>query len=226
MANMELTPIFYHEGSRDAMTNEELAVLIKGGERNKLPELWEQVRRFAHGRAYKWAIALNGRGGVTVEDFEQAAFLALLDAVERFDPAAGYAFITFLGNSIKAAFTQAAGLRTKREQMDPLSSALSLDVPVTEDGDEGLGDFIEDPQAVQAFEDIEGLDLHEAIESAIHKLPENQQAVIRCRYYRGLTTEQTGQVLGISRSAVKQAEEKALRVLRHPANSRELRRYM
>ena len=40
MANMELTPIFYHEGSRDAMTNEELAVLIKGGERDKLPELW------------------------------------------------------------------------------------------------------------------------------------------------------------------------------------------
>ena len=61
-------------------SNEELARLIQSGQRDRLLELWAQVRRFAMWRARRWARL--GRG-VTVDDLEQEAFIALLDALER-----------------------------------------------------------------------------------------------------------------------------------------------
>lgn len=208
------------------MTNEELAVLIQAGERDKLVELWSQVQRFVHDRAYKWAVAVGTAGGVTVEDLTQAGYLALVDAVERFDSAAGGTFLTIMGYSLKTAFTQAAGMRTKREREDPLRAAVSIDVPVSEEEDgDTLGDFIEDPQATQDFESIEAWALHEALEKALQRLAEDQRSVIRCRYYRGLTLEQTGRALGMTKSTAQRTEQKALRVLRHPVNSRALKQY-
>lgn len=62
------------------MTNEELAELIQAGERDKIQELWEQVRRFAYQQANRWARI--ERGGATVADLEQSSFVALLDALE------------------------------------------------------------------------------------------------------------------------------------------------
>lgn len=209
------------------MTNEELAVLIQSGERDKLLELWKQVRRFVHDRAYKWSVAVGTAAGVTVEDLTQAGYLAMMDAVEHFNPAAGYAFNTALGYSLKTEFSMATGVRTKRQQMDPLRSAASLDAPVGDEEDGGvLGDFIEDPQAVQCFEDVETRSLHDVIEKALQSLTKEQKAVIQCRYYRGLTLEQTSQVLDMDRTAVRTAESKALRALRHPSISRALRAYM
>ena len=44
------------------MSNEELAVAIRAGERDKLMELWGQVRRLVHDMAYKRLRATNGAG--------------------------------------------------------------------------------------------------------------------------------------------------------------------
>ena len=68
------------------MTNEELALQIRAGERGRITELWARVRRFALWRARRWAAF--GRG-VTVDDLEQEAFIALLDALERWREADG-----------------------------------------------------------------------------------------------------------------------------------------
>lgn len=205
------------------MTNEELAVLIQNGERDKLLELWEQVQRFIRKQANRRAFALDGAGGITSDDLVQAGYLALVRAVDHFDPTAGGTFLTYFGYWLKDAFNQAAGLRTKRDREDPLQSAISMDVPVNEDdGGDTLGDFIEDPQATQCFEWVE---LHNALEKALHSLTEEQGAVIRCRYYQGLTLEQTGQALGLDWNAVRAVEQKAIRTLRHPTNSRELLQY-
>ena len=48
------------------MTNEALAARIRAGERDRLMELWAQVRRFALQQARRWAYL--GRGGATTED--------------------------------------------------------------------------------------------------------------------------------------------------------------
>lgn len=88
------------------MTNEELARRIQQGERDRLMELWAQVRRFALQQARRWAYL--GRGGATTEDLEQAAFLALLDALGGWKEEEGQ-FLTWYGLRLKSAFTAATG---------------------------------------------------------------------------------------------------------------------
>lgn len=75
------------------MTNEELAALIQAGERERIPELWAQVEKYVWKQANRRALSLEGYGGVTEEDLYQSGFLALLDAVESYDHAAGMSFI-------------------------------------------------------------------------------------------------------------------------------------
>lgn len=213
------------------MTNEELAVLIQRGERGKLLELWAGVRRFAHDRAYKWAKALDGRGGVTVEDLEQVAFLALLDAAGSFEPGAGV-FLTWYGLQLKAAFTEATGLRTQRARQDPMQRALSLDQPLTDSEGEPftLADTLEDLAALEEMEGVERRDWvwrrHTAIEAAVQSLQGPQVLVIRARYYRGRTPREAAAELGMSVEQVRRHEARALRSLRNPQVSRGLRAYL
>ena len=77
------------------MTNEELALQIRAGERGRITELWARVRRFALWRARRWAAF--GRG-VTVDDLEQEAFIALLDALERWREADGPLLSVYAGS--------------------------------------------------------------------------------------------------------------------------------
>lgn len=138
------------------MTNEELARRIQHGEQDLLLQLWEQVRRYAHDRAYKWHMATNGRGGQTVQDLEQEAFLALLEALEGWTETAG-PFLPWYSLRLKAAFTAATGQRTKRDQLDPLQNCISLDAPLTDrEGDPfTLEDSIPDQRAEEDLDKIE-----------------------------------------------------------------------
>ena len=70
------------------MEASKIAAAVQSG-RADILELWEAVRRFAHDRAYRWYRAMEGRGGMVLEDYIQVAFLALLEALESWDPAAG-----------------------------------------------------------------------------------------------------------------------------------------
>lgn len=94
------------------MSNEELVALIQAGERDRLVELWEQVRRFAWKQSRRWLLALDGRGGVTHEDLQQCAFLALMAAADSFDPGRGRSFIGWYALHLKTAFSEACCIRT------------------------------------------------------------------------------------------------------------------
>ena len=191
------------------MDTNQIAAAVHSGQADVL-ELWAAVRRFAHDRAYRWYRATDGRAGMALEDYIQVAFLALLVALEGWRPEAG-AFLTWYGLKLRDAFTGAAGLRTKREQREPLQSYVSLDMPIAEsDGDTlTLADVLPDPQAADVLEDIGKWDaLHRAVEG----LPEAQRTAIRRRYWQGQKVDS-------------KAHAAALRALRHPRNSRELRAY-
>lgn len=73
------------------MSNEELVALIQGGERNRLPELWGQVERFVAGQARKRLVLSGGLGGVEFGDLYNAGYIALVAAVDTYDPAAALA---------------------------------------------------------------------------------------------------------------------------------------
>lgn len=205
------------------MTNEQLVERIQAGEREWLLELWQQVRQLVGKYARRWAA--GGRNGVETEDLVQTGFIAVLRAADTFDASAVCAFTTWLGIYLKQEFTQATGQRTKRDRMDPLQTAKSLDIPLTDEWDsDPLSALIPDPAAEAAMQSVEERDWAEhrraAVEAAIATLSEEQQSAIRKRYYEvqllcpGQTRYQDSKVYAA-----------ALKLLRHPSRSRALMEY-
>lgn len=194
------------------MTNEELALAVQDGESGKLLNLWEQVKDFISMQAGKRARALNGYGGVTEEDLTQCGYFALVAAVRTFSPEKGN-FISWLATTLKTAFAEATGHRTSKR--DPLDMAVSLDTPLDDEGDsaETIGDMQESEQASQDFESAQQRiwveQLHNALETALNQLPENECEVIQARYYEGKTRREIG-------PKARQIEERALKYLRRP----------
>lgn len=205
------------------MTTNEIAAAVQSGQADRM-ELWEAVRRFSYDRAYRWYRAMEGRGGMMLEDYIQVAFLALLDALESWDPAAA-AFNTWFGLRLKGAFTEAVGMRTQRDKRDPIHHALSLDAPLTdsENGEDfTLADVIEDPYAAAEVEAVAELDYQQrrkqALVKALDGLPEDQRRAVVLRHCHGLTVSQAAAEMGTTRATARAAEKKGLRLLRHPKN--------
>ena len=92
-----------------------------------------------------------------------------------------------------------------------------------------LGDVLPDPAAEQAIEDIAERDrrqrLYHALYRAVQALPETQRRAVVLRCFCGCTVEGTAARMGTTRAAAYAAEQKALRLLRHPMNSKKLRVY-
>ena len=182
------------------MTNEELVALIQAGERDKLPELWEQVERFVASRANRLLIAMGDQAAsyaLEFDDLYNSGYIALVAATDSYGPEAGALFITWFAMHLKTAFAEAGGWRTRRQKQDPLNNSTSMDKPIGEEDDGGtLGDFIPDPSAVQAFQDVEERlyleQLHAALERAMGTLEADEEAFIRARYYQGRTLEEIG----------------------------------
>ena len=210
------------------MDTNQIAAAVQAGQAD-IMALWAAVRRFTYWQGNRWYLALGNRAGMELEDFEQVAFLALLDALEGWEPGAG-AFLTWYGLRLKAAFAAATGQRTQRDRRDPLQWAVSLDTPVTEDEDAlTLGDALPDPAAEQAIGDIAERDRLQRLQHALHRalqtLSEAQRRAVVLRYFCGCTVDGTAARMGTTRAAASAAEQKALRLLRHPMNSRKLRIY-
>lgn len=197
------------------MTNEELVTLIQAGERDRIPELWAQVERFVRWKARKMG-EIAQRRGVALDDLMQAGFIAVMAAVDYFDPDSGYTFTTYLGNTLKKEFADATGYRTKRAREDPFWDAVPLDTPVNDDDPEGatISDFIVDSEVEQAFPDSEQGQLREALETEIARLTEKQQVVIRLRYWYGFELGQIAHIMGKSLKEVDKLDKMAMRELR------------
>lgn len=147
-----LSLTFYHERGWAATSNEELVLRVQAGEQDLIPSLWAQVERFVRQQARRRAQFCVG--AVEFDDLYQSGFLALVAAVETFDPDRGMSFIGWMVPHLKTAFNEAAGTRSERQKLDPIHRANSLDQPVNEDGDE-LADLVADPLSAQGFEEAE-----------------------------------------------------------------------
>ena len=182
------------------MTNEELVALIQAGERDRLPELWEQVERFVASRANRLLIAIGpdkaALAGVEFGDLYNSGYFALVAAADSYKPEAGALFITWFALRLKSAFAEVCGWRTSKR--DPLNSAKSMDARLKED-DEGsgaFGDFIPDPRAAQALQDVEdGIQrdyTRQAVRQALEQLPTEERLAIKAYYYEGLMVKASG----------------------------------
>lgn len=216
------------------MTNEELVVLIQAGERDRLPELWAQVERFVARQANRLLIAMGdsaAANGLEFSDLYNSGYIALVSAVDSFDPGAGCSFIGWLALALKTAFAEAGGYRSRKQARDPLHHAWSLDAPVGDDEDgAALGEFQANPAAAQAFQDVEHSlyleQLHDALERALGTLPEQQSGTLRQRYYRGRTLDEIAASEGVYRETIRQWQEKGLQALRRSRVRRELEQFI
>jgi len=114
-------------------------------------------------------------------------------------------------------------LRTAEEPM-------SLESPVGTGDNSQLGDFIEDDEALEPMDAAAREMLRDQVQNALAALTDREREVLELRY--GLldgkdhTLEEVGQYFKVTRERIRQIEAKALRKLRHPTRSRDLRDYL
>jgi len=107
---------------------------------------------------------------------------------------------------------------------------LSLEKPVGEEEDEELGSFVEDEGTLEPAEATHQHLLREGIEEVLASLTPREARILRLRYGlqngRSYTLEEVGRKFGLTRERIRQIESKALRRLRHPSRSRQLKDYL
>ena len=107
---------------------------------------------------------------------------------------------------------------------------LSLDTPVGDEGNARLGDFVEDPDSPSPAESATQVLLKEQIDRALDQLTPREKRVLQLRFGlkdgQSRTLDEVGQEFGLTRERIRQIEAKALRRLRQPAISRQLKDYL
>jgi RNA polymerase primary sigma factor len=107
---------------------------------------------------------------------------------------------------------------------------LSLEHPVGEEEDSELGSFIEDDSTPTPTQTVQDHLLREKVEELLSTLTPREARILRLRFGlqngRSYTLEEVGQKFGLTRERIRQIEGKALRRLRHPRRSRQLRDYL
>src|SRR5699024_8271425 len=106
----------------------------------------------------------------------------------------------------------------------------SLETPIGEEDDSHVGDFIEDQEAVSPSAHAAYELLKEQHEDVLDTLTDREENVWRLRCGlddgRTRTLQQAGKVYGVSRERMRQSEAKALRKLRHPRRSKQLKDFL
>ena len=107
---------------------------------------------------------------------------------------------------------------------------VSLETPIGEEDDSHLGDFIEDQDATSPADHAAYELLKEQLNDVLDTLTDREENVLRLRFGlddgRTRTLEEVGKVFGVTRERIRQIEAKALRKLRHPSRSKQLKDFL
>lgn len=107
---------------------------------------------------------------------------------------------------------------------------VSLETPIGEEDDSHLGDFIEDQDATSPADHAAYEMMKKQLENVLDTLTDREENVLRLRFGlddgRTRTLEEVGKVFGVTRERIRQIEAKALRKLRHPSRSKQLKDFL
>ena len=117
-----------------------------------------------------------------------------------------------------------------REILKIAQEPVSLETPIGEEDDSHLGDFIEDEVIENPVDYTTRVVLREQLDEVLDTLTDREEHVLRLRF--GLddgkmrTLEDVGKVFNVTRERIRQIEAKALRKLRHPSRSKQLKDFI
>ncbi|MCB1574737.1 MAG: RNA polymerase sigma factor RpoD [Xanthomonadales bacterium] len=107
---------------------------------------------------------------------------------------------------------------------------ISMETPIGDDEDSHLGDFIEDLSIVSPIESSTNIGLMETVHDVLGGLTPREAKVLRMRFGIDMNTDHTleevGKQFDVTRERIRQIEAKALRKLRHPSRSEQLRSFL
>ena len=107
---------------------------------------------------------------------------------------------------------------------------VSLETPVGDEEDSSLGDFIEDKNALQPLDTAIRSNLSESTTKILASLTPREERVLRMRFGIGMNTDHTLEEVGlqfsVTRERIRQIEAKALRKLKHPIRSKQLKSFL
>jgi RNA polymerase primary sigma factor len=121
-------------------------------------------------------------------------------------------------------------LEKARKTLKIAKEPLSLETPISEEGDAHLGDLIEDKNATLPIDAMIQSNLRETTTHVLASLTPREERVLRMRFGIGMnsdhTLEEVGRQFSVTRERIRQIEAKALRKLKHPSRSRILRTFL
>ncbi|WP_306524445.1 sigma-70 family RNA polymerase sigma factor, partial [Dokdonella sp.] len=107
---------------------------------------------------------------------------------------------------------------------------ISMETPIGDDEDSHLGDFIEDAAIVSPVDSSTNIGLMETVRDVLAGLTPREAKVLRMRFGIDMNTDHTleevGKQFDVTRERIRQIEAKALRKLRHPSRSEQLRSFL
>jgi RNA polymerase primary sigma factor len=107
---------------------------------------------------------------------------------------------------------------------------ISMETPIGDDEDSHLGDFIEDARVLSPVESATIAGLRESTQQVLSGLTAREAKVLRMRFGINMNTDHTleevGKQFDVTRERIRQIEAKALRKLRHPSRSEQLRCFL
>ncbi|HJY19113.1 MAG TPA: sigma-70 family RNA polymerase sigma factor, partial [Xanthobacteraceae bacterium] len=117
-----------------------------------------------------------------------------------------------------------------RKTLKIAKEPISLETPIGDDGDAQLGDLVEDQGTILPIDAAIQSDLRETTTRVLASLTPREERILRMRFGLGMnsahTLEEVGQKFSVTRERIRQIEAKALRKLKHPSRSKELRSFL
>ena len=121
-------------------------------------------------------------------------------------------------------------LEKVRKVLKIAKEPVSLETPVGDEEDSSLGDFIEDKNALQTLDTAIQSNLSESTTKILASLTPREERVLRMRFGIGMNTDHTLEEVGlqfsVTRERIRQIEAKALRKLKHPSRSKQLKSFL
>jgi RNA polymerase primary sigma factor len=121
-------------------------------------------------------------------------------------------------------------LEKVRKVLKIAKEPISLETPIGDEEDSRLGDLIEDRSAVLPIDAAVQSNLRETTTRVLASLTPREERILRMRFGIGMnadhTLEEVGQQFSVTRERIRQIEAKAIRKLKHPSRSRQLRSFL